>query len=61
MPIFGKAAPKSPQWYEVEVRPSYNNPRKLKKIMDGIFRPDGAQKYKIQVCFCLSFQLHSIC
>ncbi|GAB1311263.1 hypothetical protein MFIFM68171_01473 [Madurella fahalii] len=41
--MFGKPTPKG--WFEVEVRPNYNNPRKLKKILDGIFKPN---EYRIQ-------------
>ncbi|KXX80967.1 hypothetical protein MMYC01_203905 [Madurella mycetomatis] len=41
--MFGKPTPKG--WFEVEVRPNYNNPRKLKRILDEMFSPDG---YMIQ-------------
>ncbi|KAK0708480.1 hypothetical protein B0H67DRAFT_590349 [Lasiosphaeris hirsuta] len=43
-----RSKPTPEGWYEVQVRPSYNNSRKLKKILDDMFPKSGRDKYKLQ-------------
>jgi hypothetical protein len=54
--MFAKPTPKG--WHSIEVRPDYNNPRKLKKILDGWFK---AGEYKIQVRVLLRLRQSSSC